>query len=67
MTESGLNAELEVADGIGIEDAFYRELFFSTGDLRIIIGVHTGWINVYVVVKTIRGLMNYLDESANVP
>lgn len=42
-----------------IEDAFYRDLAFGTGELRGVIGAGTNRVNVRVVGKASQGLAEY--------
>ncbi len=43
-----------------IEDRFYKELEFGTGDLRGVIGAGTNRMNIYTVRKATQGLANYI-------
>src|SRR5690606_10784849 len=44
-------------------DAFYRELEFGTGGLRVIIGVGSNRINKYTIGKATQGLANDLKKQ----
>ena len=46
-----------------IEDKFYRDLEFSTGGLRGIMGAGTNRMNKYTVCKATKGLGNYLLDK----
>lgn len=43
-----------------IEDRFYRQLEFGTGELRGVIGAGTNRMNIYTVRKATQGLANYI-------
>lgn len=49
-----------------IEDRFYRDLEFGTAGLRGIIGAGTNRMNKYVIMKTTKGVADYIN-SKNVP
>ena len=46
-----------------IEDRFYKELEFGTGDLRGVIGAGTNRMNIYTVRKATQGLANYIKKQ----
>lgn len=50
-----------------IEDAFFRDLSFGTGDLRGVIGAGTNRMNIYTVAKASQGLTNYLKQKFSSP
>lgn len=39
-----------------VNDSFYRDLQFGTGELRGLIGAGANRMNIYVVAKAIQGL-----------
>ena len=65
--DSGAMAELKTIDDKNIEDAFYRDLAFSTGGLRGVIGAGTNCMNIYTVAKASQGLADYLQKNISEP
>lgn len=50
-----------------IEDRFYRELSFSTGGLRGILGAGSNRMNIYTVGKATQGYSHYLNKNFDNP
>ena len=64
VKDADLVKELESIKGDeeAISDAFYKDLEFSTGGLRGVIGAGTNRMNVYTVGKASQGLAAYVNS-----
>ena len=54
-------------DSEGINDRFYRNLEFGTGDLRGVIGAGTNRMNIYTVRRATQGFADYINEAFDKP
>ena len=58
VTDKSLLKQLEKMenDPVAIENAFYKDLEFGTGGMRVILGVGTNCLNIYNIRKVTEGV-----------
>ena len=63
--DEATRAELKAIEGNDkeIQERFYKDLEFSTGGLRGIIGAGTNRLNIYTVSKATQGFANYIIKQ----
>lgn len=64
--DPSLQLELEILknDHVKLEDSFYKELEFGTGEMHGLIGPGTNRMNIYTVRKAANALANYLFATS---
>ena len=61
--DPALKAELDAMDDQALKEAFTTDLEFGTGGLRVVLGVGTSRINIYIVAKSTVGFGRYLSTK----
>ncbi|MCQ2748547.1 MAG: phospho-sugar mutase [Clostridia bacterium] len=63
IDEETKNELRAITDEKELEDRFYRDLEFGTAGLRGIIGAGTNRMNKYVIMKTTKGVSDYINSK----